>query len=211
MTGLTPDRDAAGTGAFSSGTGKFGGGFRSDLPREYNPARGYIATANDNTHPKDFKGRPVFYNTSTDVDVSRIARIRQLLDKQIAEKKPFTIEDMERIQQDAYSLRAERDAPLFKGWTGKTAEVEKARAMIAGWDRVLAKDSVPGAIYAVVHERRLDTRAVREKDPATKHDLIEQGPGRRSSGRQRLGTTGRSGGMAASASKLPHMFIDAQA
>ena len=54
---------------------------------------------------------------------------------------------MERIQQDDYSLHAERDAPLFKGWTAKNPEAEKARAMIEGWDRILTKDTVPGAIY----------------------------------------------------------------
>ncbi len=74
VTGLTPDRDGWNGRLPVPGTGKFEWkGFRSDLPREYNPARGYIATANDNTHPKDYKGRPVVYNTSTDVDVSRIA------------------------------------------------------------------------------------------------------------------------------------------
>ena len=212
VTGLTPDRDGWNGRLPVPGTGKFEWkGFRSDLPREYNPARGYIATANDNTHPKEFKGRPVFYNTSTDVDVSRIARIRQLLDKQIAEKKPFTIEDMERIEQDSYSLRAERDAPLFKGWTGKTPEVEKARAMIAGWDRVLTKDSVPGAIYVRWSTSDAGTRAVREKDAAAKHGLVEQGLV------QALERAGKDWGTDWSQwrygrineSKLPHMFIDA--
>ncbi len=148
VSGLTPDRSGWNGRLPVPGTGKYEWkGFRSDLPREYNPARGYIATANDNTHPKDFKGRPVFYNTSRDVDVARITRIRQMLDAQIAAKKPFTIEDMERLQQDSYSLRAERDAPLFKGWTAKDPQVEKARAAIESWDRRLTKDSVPGAIY----------------------------------------------------------------
>ncbi|MGC4083837.1 MAG: penicillin acylase family protein [Vicinamibacterales bacterium] len=81
VTGLTPDRDGWNGRLPVPGTGKYEWkGFRSDLPREYNPARGYIATANDQTQPKEFKGRPVFYNVSTDVDVSRIARIRQMLD-----------------------------------------------------------------------------------------------------------------------------------
>jgi penicillin amidase len=148
VSALTPNRDGWNGRLPVPGTGKYEWkGFRSDLPREYNPARGYIATANDNTHPKDFKGRPVFYNTSKDVDIARITRIRQMLDAQIASKKPFTIEDMERMQQDSYSLRAERDAPLFKGWSSSDAQVEKARAMIEQWDRRLTKDSVPGAIY----------------------------------------------------------------
>ncbi len=111
------------------GTGKYEWkGFRSDLPREYNPPRGYIATANDNTHPKGYKGRPVFYNTSTDVDVSRITRIRQMLDERIKKGEKFTIETMERMQHDAYSLRAERDAPLFKGWKSARTPTSRRRA-----------------------------------------------------------------------------------
>ena len=122
VSGLTPDRDGWNGRLPVPGTGKYEWtGLRSDLPREYNPARGYIATANDNTHPQNYTGRPVFYNVSTDVDISRIARIRQMLDQQIARGEKFTIETMARMQQDAYSLRAERDAHLFRGWTASTA------------------------------------------------------------------------------------------
>ena len=81
VSGLTPDRDGW-TGRLPvPGTGKYEWkGFRSDLPREYNPERGFIATANDNTHPPGYKGRPVLYRTSVGVEVSRIARIRQMLE-----------------------------------------------------------------------------------------------------------------------------------
>ena len=154
----------------SPGTGKYEWkGFRSDLPREYNPARGYIATANDNTHPKDYKGRPVFYNTTRDVDIARITRIRQLLDKQIAEHKPFTIDDMERIQQDAYSLHAERDAPLFRGWTAKDPDVEKARAMIDGWDRVLTKDTIAGRDLRAMDDDGRRPKGGRSASQARRH------------------------------------------
>ena len=80
VSGLTPDRDGW-TGRLPvPGTGKYEWkGFRSDLPREYNPERGFIATANDNSHPPGYKGRPVLYRTSVGVEVSRIARIRQML------------------------------------------------------------------------------------------------------------------------------------
>jgi penicillin amidase len=147
------------------------------MPREYNPARGYIATANNNTHPADFKGRPVFYNASRGADgpAARITRIRQLLDKQIAEHKPFTIEDMERIQWDGYSLHAEADAPLFKGWTAKDANAEKARAAIEGWDRILTKDTVPGAIYVRWTMTEDGAKAVAAKPGPAQHALAEQG------------------------------------
>jgi penicillin amidase len=211
VTGLTPDRDGW-TGRLPvPGTGRYEWkGFRSDLPREYNPARGYIATANDNTHPKDFKGRPVFYNTSTDVDVSRITRIRQMLDQRIAQHKAFTVDEMERLQQDSYSLRAERDASLFAGWTGKSPEVEKARALIAGWDRVLTRDTTAGAIYVRWTTTEAGRKAVDAKTPTAKQALVEEGLG------QALVRLTKDWGADWSQwrygrineSKLPHMFVD---
>lgn len=172
VTGLTPDRDGWNGRLPVPGTGKYEWrGFRSDLPREYNPERGYIATANDNTHPKTYKGRPVFYNTSTDVDVSRITRIRQMLD----EKKTFTTEDMQRLQQDAYSLRGQRDQPLFKGWTAKNADVEKARAMVEQWDRVLSSDTTPGAIYVRWTTTEAGRKVAGTKPGAARQALVEEG------------------------------------
>ena len=212
VTGLTPDRGGW-TGRLPvPGTGKYEWkGFRSDLPREFNPEKGYIATANDNSHPKDYKGRPVFYRTSTDVDVARITRIRQMIDKQIATGKPFTIDDLEHMQQDAYSLRAERDAPLFKGWTAKSAEVEKARAMIDGWDRVLTKGSVPGAMYVRWTTTEAGRKAAEAKPGAARQALVEEGVS------QALVRLTRDWGSDWSQwrygrineSKLPHMFVDA--
>jgi acyl-homoserine lactone acylase PvdQ len=76
-----------------------------------NPARGYIATANDNTHPPGYKGRPVFYHSTQGVAISRIARLHQIL----GSGKILSVDDHKRIQHDAYSLIAERDIPLFKG------------------------------------------------------------------------------------------------
>ncbi len=176
VSGFAPDRDGW-TGRLPvPGTGNYEWkGFRSDLPREYNPARGYIATANNNTHPQGYKGPPVFYNTTRDQDIARITRIRQLLDKQIAEHKPFTIDDMERIQQDTYSLHAERDAPLFKGWTAKNPDAEKARAMIEGWDRILTKDTTPGAIYVRWTTTDAGRKAVAAEAGPEQHALVEQG------------------------------------
>jgi penicillin amidase len=212
VTGLTPDRDGWNGRLPVPGTGKYEWkGFRSDLPREFNPERGYIATANDNTHPKGYKGRPVFYNVSTDVDVSRIARIRQMLDQRIAKGQKFTIETMEKLQWDSYSLRAERDAPLFKGWTGKTADTEKARAMIEAWDRVLSKDTAAGAIYVRWSTSEAGRKAAAAKPGAARQALVEEGLSqaiaRATKDWGADWTQWRYGRI--NESKLPHMFIDA--
>ncbi len=144
VTGLTPNRDGWNGRLPVPGNGKYEWrGFRSDLPREMNPERGYIATANNNTHPPGYAGRPVFYHSSIGVETSRIARLNQILG--VSEK--FSVEDHERIQHDVYSLAAERDLPGFKGWASKDPDLEWARGLIAGWDARLTKESTAAALY----------------------------------------------------------------
>ena len=207
VSGLTPDRNGW-TGRLPvPGTGKYEWkGFRSDLPREYNPERGYIATANDNTHPPGYKGRPVLYKTSVGVEVSRITRIRQML----GTGQKFSIEDHQRMQHDAYSLRAARDKDLFRGWKSQDPDVERARAMLEGWDHIVSRDTTPGALYV----RWTATEAAREREAgkiagAKGQALVEQGL------RQALDRLTKDWGSDWSqwrygrinTSNLPHMFI----
>jgi penicillin amidase len=144
VTGLTPDRDGWNGRLPVPGDGRYEWkGFREDLPREFNPERGYIATANNNTHPEGYEGRPVFYHSTRGVETSRITRIHQILGK----GETLSVEDHERIQYDAYSLQAERDIPAFQGWTSERSDIEWARSQVADWDGILTAESVPGAIY----------------------------------------------------------------
>ncbi len=213
VSGLTPDRTGwSGRLPVPGSSGKYEWrGFRSDLPREFNPERGYIATANDNSHPPGYKGRPVLYRTTREVEVSRIARIRQMLDRAIASGKKLTVQDLAGMQQDAYSLRAERDQPLFRGWTAKDADVEKARAMIDTWDRVLTKDTAAGAIYVRWATSDAGQKAIDAKPGAGRQTLVEEGLAQ---ALQRLSkdwgadwSQWRYGRI--NESKLPHMFVDA--
>ncbi len=144
VSGLTPDRTGWSGRLPVPGTGKYEWkGFRSDLPREFNPERGYIATANDNTHPPGYQGRPVLFRTSIGLEEARITRIHQML----GTGQKFSVADLGRMQHDAYSLRAERDLPLFQGWKSDDPEVEKARLAVAEWDQVLSADTRGGAVF----------------------------------------------------------------
>jgi penicillin amidase len=125
------------------GTGEYEWqGFRTDLPREINPARGFIATANHNIQPKDYSP-PIMFKTA-DVRFARITRLLQM----IQPGRKYSLEDHQRMQHDAYSLRAAADLPRFRGWTSEDPEVEQARAEIASWDGVYARESRAAAIYA---------------------------------------------------------------
>ena len=139
---LTPNRHGwvgrlpvPGTGAYEWQ------GFRKDLPREFNPARGFVATANHNVQPKTYSPPLMFKNADTRFD--RITRLEQM----IVSGRKYSIDDHRRMQLDALSLRAVTDLPLFKGWTSSTAAVERARTLVAEWDGVYRRDSAAAAIY----------------------------------------------------------------
>jgi len=117
-------------------------GFRADLPRELNPARGFIVTANHNIQPKGYSP-PLMFKSASNLAFERITRLRQLL--QPARK--YTLDDHRRMQLDAYSLRAASERRYFEGWTSSDPEVEYARRTVASWDAVFAGDSVAAAIY----------------------------------------------------------------
>jgi penicillin amidase len=144
---LTPAR-AGWTGRLPvPGTGGYEWkGFRKDLPRELNPPRGFIATANHNIQPKGYAPPLMFKNADTRFE--RITRLLQLL----LPGRKYTLEDHQRMQQDAYSLRAAADIPAFSGWTSQDADVERARAMLAAWDAVYRRESAEAALYETLRD-----------------------------------------------------------
>ncbi len=208
VTGLTPDREGWNGRLPVPGNGKYEWrGFREDLPREFNPARGYIVTANDNTHPPGYEGRPVFYHSSRGVQTARITRLHQIL----GTREKFTVEDHRRIQHDALSLEGARDIPLFRGWTSQDADVEWARGLIAQWDALLTARTTAGALYlrwqdAVGNPERLPAMAAAERRRTVEEGLRaaiarltqEQGPDRSAWSHGRIHT-----------STLTHMFVPA--
>ncbi len=172
VTGLTPDRDGWNGRLPVPGTGEYEWkGFRDDLPREFNPDRGYIATANNNVHPPGYEGRPVFYHSSRGVETARITRLHQIL----GSGEKFSVEDHKLIQHDTYILAAERDIPSFQGWTAEDTDVEWARDLIAGWDGTLSRESTAGAIY-VRWAEEAEAGATDSATPlAERKALIERG------------------------------------
>lgn len=139
---LTPRRQGW-TGRLPvSGTGAYEwDGFRKDLPREINPERGFIATANHNVQPKGYS--PPFMFKAAETRFDRITRLLQL----IQPGRKYSLDDHQRLQNDAYSLRAASDLKLFGGWAARDRLVERARKMLVEWDAVFTKASAEAAIY----------------------------------------------------------------
>jgi penicillin amidase len=155
---LTPNRKGWDGRLPVPGTGQYEwDGFRRELPKELNPARGFIATANNNINPKGY-WPPVMFKTTNGLPFDRITRILQVI-------KPgatFSMDDSRALQRDVYSLRGAADRLAFRQWTSNDKEVERAREMVATWDAMLSKDSVPAAIYITWR-----ARAAPRRPPAT--------------------------------------------
>jgi penicillin amidase len=144
-------------------------GFRDmdELPRAFNPASGYVVTANENTIPRDHPAatKGVGYEWS---DESRVRRLRQLLDS----KAPHRIEDSRAYQLDTTSLPAQRIVKLLAGVKAPTmpstsavssASVGRALDLLRSWDGNVRADSAAAALFEVWftnHLRRAVVQAV---------------------------------------------------
>ena len=149
------------------GTGEYEwDGFRTDLPRELNPARGWIATANHDIHPPGYDPPLFFKNGPQTARYDRIAHV-------LSAGRQFTMADMQALQHDGYSAAAAADIPLFQGWASSRADLEPARAALAGWDAQHRRDSQAAAIYRFVG-RELTAEARAEATPsARRRELLE--------------------------------------
>jgi penicillin amidase len=123
------------------GTGEYEWtGLRDDLPTEFNPERGWIATANNDIHPPGYDP-PLFFKAGT--SYPRFERVAEVL----SAGDEYTLEDSKLLQQDAYLAEAAADIPLFQGWVSSDPAVEDARKAIAEWDAVYLRESRAAAIY----------------------------------------------------------------
>jgi penicillin G amidase len=140
-----------------------------DLPKELNPDRGWIATANNNIHPPNFKN-PLFYDGRA--PYWRYTRIAQMLEDGKKAGKKFTVEDMRVMLRDSYKAEAEQHKPWFEGWSSGTPEAEHARAAVASWDNVMRKDGAAAAIY-MAWRRHADVNAMSAASLAERKTLVE--------------------------------------
>lgn len=158
------------------GTGRYEWqGFRTDLPRLIDPPQGYIATANNNTNVAGTA--PVMFKSLNNVMFERIKRVDHVIASILA-RGTLTVDDSKALQHDVFSLRGALEQELFKGWSARAVDVEKARSMIAAWDAMLTKDSAPAALYltwrALVDREALDyDRPKDQRQPLVEAGLVK--------------------------------------
>ena len=109
------------------------------LPHAYNPADGYVVTANNKVVPDDY---PYFITTDW-APPYRAERIVELL----TAKNGLTPDDYARIQGDQASAQARELLPFMLSVAPETPEQTQALAMLKAWDGVISPDSGAAAVY----------------------------------------------------------------
>ena len=110
----------------------------AQLPQSYNPATGYIATANDNI----LRYMPASYATPISYEFPHPSYRAERLHEVLRDSARFTVQDFERLQHDDLSLLARRLVPLMvsaatRGGAGSRPEVRA----LSGWNFHMAREA----------------------------------------------------------------------
>ena len=119
------------------------------LPAEVNPARGWIATANEMNLPPGFPDDLVI--TRDWPSPFRSERIAEILGPATGS----TVAGMVRLQADYVSLPARRMLSVLAGLSFADPAAARAAGLLAGWDGTLAADSAAAALFQVWYRRHL--------------------------------------------------------
>ncbi|MCP3798187.1 penicillin acylase family protein [Allokutzneria sp. A3M-2-11 16] len=130
------------------------------LPRSVNPAKGFLATANEENLPEDYpRDRKLGYEWA---DPFRSQRIHEVL----GSKEKLSIQDSERLQNDQLSVVARRVTAALKDVTSTDPVAAKALQSLRGWNHVLDAKSGPAALYEVWRVKHLGAAVIAATVPA---------------------------------------------
>jgi penicillin G amidase len=146
-------------------------GFHGDdvLPSQFNPARGFFATANEMNLPSQYPNEQnkIAFEWG---DRSRIDRIYELL-----AKPDMTLADSMAIQTDAVSTQSRRAVALLANLSPKEAEVARALALLERWDHEESTGSTAAAIYEVWATKYLGKATAAKVTPEAARKLVGDG------------------------------------
>jgi penicillin amidase len=111
-----------------------------ELPHEFNPARGFVVTANQRMTPENFP-----YNVGYEwVEPFRANRVKEVLSQTANSGHKFTREDMEQLQADVTSLPARELLQLLASAARNSDD--PAAQMLLRWNAAIDRES-PAALY----------------------------------------------------------------
>ena len=114
----------------------------SELPHDFNPAAGFIATANHKMIPDNYPYR-VGYEWAPPY---RVHRIEEVLSHIRDSGRKMTLDDTEALQTDVVSLPARQLLELLKE---ASRQPNAATRMLLAWDATLSRESGAGALYEI--------------------------------------------------------------
>ena len=117
-------------------------GFRDmdELPVEFNPERGWVATANEMNLPPGYDV-PLGWQWAPPYRRQRIGEV-------LAANDAMTVADSVRLQTDYLSIPARRLVAVLQD-LAPTPEIEPALELLKPWDGELGKDSAAAALFEV--------------------------------------------------------------
>ena len=113
----------------------------SDLPHTYNPATGFVATANHKMIPENYGYAVGFQWASPE----RFLRISEVLSGAAKTSHKLSLADMENLQNDIVSLPARDLQALLKHGAGDTPD--GAARLLLDWDCAVTADSTAAILY----------------------------------------------------------------
>jgi penicillin G amidase len=147
-SGLMPRRHWSGLLPVS-GTGEYEwNGFVpiDELPQAYNPASGYVATANDDI----LRYMPPSYHTPISYEFPDPSWRAERLHQVLRDSTGFTVSDFERLQNDDYSLLAKTLAPLLVDLARRAGSGSRPPvAALAGWNYAMSKDAYAPMVFEI--------------------------------------------------------------
>ncbi|MGE8686074.1 MAG: penicillin acylase family protein [Achromobacter sp.] len=111
------------------------------LPRVYNPAEGYVATANEYNLPADFRYKEM--SARTWAEPYRVQRIREV----IADGKGLTVQNSQALQFDNLSIPARTLAGYAKSLNSADPALGQALSLLKGWDYRVGTESTAATVY----------------------------------------------------------------
>ncbi|CAN5704131.1 penicillin acylase family protein [soil metagenome] len=111
----------------------------SQTPREVDPPRGWIATANQRIHPVDYP----HYLTNDWAPPYRYDRIAELL----AARPQHTVQSLRAIQADVVSLATRRMLPIIRQARSTHPLATAAKQQLAGFDGTMAPEKAAPLIF----------------------------------------------------------------
>ena len=116
-----------------------------DLPSSYNPASGFVATANHNILPPGYT-KPLNYDWAEPFRHDRLVEV-------LRDSSGFTRQDFERLQHDELSLPARILVPMLLAASseaapaGRSGGLAVALELLVKWDYVMRREQAAPLIY----------------------------------------------------------------